>query len=383
MQQFLPLTIATSSIIPPITRFSGTDPASTPLWLKQTQHTFHTYQQLFGFTLTDSQRIAIAVASLEGDAARWFHAMAIDEQPTTWTHFADSLRRRFEMIRSKFASHHLLTALVNRTAAVRNRLTLAGLTRFGHRFVELASQVPEEYLSFDSRIRSFLSALPDDTRLRATAEYQTGALTGSLVRVVGTVLDQEHTRSLGRYALASSAQQPLPNIDAVRPDYMQPQSAPDEADPDAMQLTAILAAATVLDISRDEAHKYFTEASCTTAECLSAALTSVHPTRRQRRSQPAASRHADVPPHLTASRRAAGLCIRCGKHKHSPGREGHNARTCPSVVDTTTLVEDGLLAARTNHCTARTEPHLRTASHPHFPLDTPHIRSELTTATLL
>ena len=49
----------------------------------------------------------------------------------------------------------------------------------------------------------------------------------------------------------------------------------------------------------------------------------------------------EVPRELFESRKAAGLCAKCGVTKYEPGSKGHNAGTCKLPVDKTMSAADG------------------------------------------
>jgi hypothetical protein len=55
-----------------------------------------------------------------------------------------------------------------------------------------------------------------------------------------------------------------------------------------------------------------------------------------------------VPAKLAEGRVAAGLCVRCGVAKYTPGRQGHNSIVCRAPVDTSTTVESGKAKAGLN-----------------------------------
>ena len=324
-------------------------------WLQRTRNWFHARDTAMNITqqtaVTDLSRIATVVTALEGDAQRWYTSLPAASKPTTWDAFEKCVRERYcngaaeERLRLD-----VLKKLVVDVSKLRERFTATALEAFLSRFQEIASTIPETFLTIHGKLDLLAQGLPSrytETVLKEDAKTPTPPLHEVARLILNKAAYKEAAAS---YAASSSSS--VNNLGSAAPSdialcmaafgvdrnqastYFAPQEgwAPHDTSGTAGSSSAPAAAASHSPLDGAVAQML---AAFTVRFGTASAGPKGGAGASSRRNAPA-DVVKDVPEQLVTARKEAGLCIKCGAAWYVPGGKGHNSCTCQKAADRST-----------------------------------------------
>ena len=341
--------------------FSGKGADTTLIaheWLTRAEDLFAAREQALGITATlgDKSRLLNAINALTDDARRWF--TALPQRPIDWTTFVVAVKARFCSVPSERIRVDKLHEFVEKAAKLRENLNVQGMQAYMTRFVQLAGEVPDAYVTLHGKIALLVRGLPKryaEVVLKEDARTPTPPLHEIVNTVLSRAANKEQAASyggassssgpasaagvgVGAISLASAvfgwtreeAAQHLEDSEGWRPHDTDSQRAPSAA------------AASATPPRTDDQFERFINAIAARVGAGPAARDNAarNGGSNSRRNVNAGVRN-EIPNELVEARKAAGLCIKCGIVKYEGGGRGHNAGTCKAVADKTTSVAEG------------------------------------------
>ncbi|MEQ1736931.1 MAG: hypothetical protein ABL886_11085, partial [Rhodoglobus sp.] len=252
-----------------------------------------------------------------------------------------------------------LHEFVEKSAKLRDRLNVQGMQAFTARFLQLAGEIPDAYLTLHGKVALLARGLPQryaEVVLKEDSKTPTPALHEIINTVLSRAAHREQAAAFGG-SPPSSGSAPASSVDAISlavttfgwtreeaTQHLTEQEgwAPRDTNGDqqgrANTEPASLAALTRMQATEQEQTNRIVDALLARLSLAGAGLASDR--------RPGGSGVArEVPIELAESRKDAGLCIKCGVVRYAPGIKGHNAATCAAPADKTTSAADGLKVA--------------------------------------
>jgi hypothetical protein len=331
-------------------------------WLRRAEDYFASREQAVGITAArgDPARLASAINALSGDARVWFDSLP--QRPTDWAALRLALRARFCSVPDVRIRVDRLEEFVEKASRLRDKLNVQGMQGYANRFAQLAGEIPDDRVTLHGKLKLLARGLPPryaEVVLKEDSREPTPDLNAVINTVLARATQKEQATHFGGSAASSASAAPIA-IDAVslavatfgwsREDAQRNLSEAEGWAPH--------------DTGSSSGHPYQGEtggAHSQQARGTAPTLAGISPEQlvqiaaifgassrsgegakksSQRRLVPGDQRGA-IPPELAESRKAAGLCIKCGIVRYEPGGRGHNARTCKAATDSSTSAADG------------------------------------------
>ena len=327
-------------------------------WLRDAENYFASREEALGIDATagDRARVLLSVKVLSGDAARWWASTPGAVRPTTWTTFVEAVRKRYCSVPDERLRVAHLHDLVEVSAKIREKLTLANMQAFTTKFAQLAGEVPDDYLTAHSKLALLARGLPlryAELVLREDAKRPPPPLHEIITMVLSRAAAKENASSSGVLAAGSSSIASLNAVNLAAEAFgwtpeeaaLHMQEGEGWAPHDTGSTPAVYTGAAAAASAAQPLNQLQSLIEQNNTKLL-AQFTAKFGNgagskgQSQRRNVPAGVRDS-VPEGLANGRKEAGLCIKCGIAKYEPGNNGHNSRTCRAKADSTTTVVEG------------------------------------------
>ena len=342
--------------------FSGKGADTTLIaheWLTRAEDLFAAREQALGITaaLGDKSRLLNAINALTEDARRWF--TALPQRPADWTAFGVAVKARFCSVPSERIRVDKLHEFVEKAARLRENLNLQGMQAFATRFVQLAGEVPDAYVTLHGKIALLVRGLPKryaEVVLKEDARTPTPPLHEIVNTVLSRAANKEQAASYGGTSSPSGpASAASVAVDAIslasamfgwtREEAAQHlEDGEGWAPHDTNSQQAPSAAAAFATPSRMDDDQFERFCNAMSARVGAGPAARDHAARNggsnSRRTVPSGVTQ-EVPAELANARKEAGLCIKCGIVKYEGGSKGHNSRTCQAPANKTTSAAEG------------------------------------------